>query len=66
MSRQSVDRPARTVTRLRSWAVKEPPAKQALDFLFASLRMTPSQFLAHQIEPGLKQIERRAERVGDG
>lgn len=39
--------------------------KEALDFLIARLGMTPSEILAHQIEPGLEQVERRPERVGD-
>ena len=55
-----------TVTKLRSWAIEEPAAQRSLDFIVASLRMTPSEILAHQIEPGVEQIERRAERLGNG
>jgi len=66
MSRQSVDRPARTVTRLRAWPVQKPFAKQSLDFFVASPWMTPPEILAHQIQPRVEQVERRAERLGDG
>jgi hypothetical protein len=44
----------------------KPPAKQSLDFLNARLGMTPAEILPHQIEPGVEQVERHAERVGDG
>ena len=40
--------------------------QQLLDCFVARLRMTPPEVLAHQIDPGLEQIECRAERIGDG
>lgn len=67
MSRQSgiqVDRSAKTVARLRSGAVQKPLVKESLNLLIARLGMTPLEILAHQIEPGLEEIERRPERVG--
>ena len=69
MSRQSrthIDGASRTVSSLRSRAVTKPAAKQSLDFLVARLGMTPAEILAHQIKPGVEQVKRRAERVGDG
>lgn len=69
MSRQSgihIDGAAKTVSSLRSRTVTKPVAKQSPDFLVARLGMTAPEILAHQIEAGLEQFERRAERVGDG
>ena len=54
------------VTRCCSRTFQKPGAKQALDFLVASLGMTPTEILAHQIEPRAEQVERRAECVDDG
>ena len=68
MSRQSgtyIDAPAWTVTRFRSWPIQKPIAKQSLDFRIARFGMTPAEILAHQLEPRVEQIERRAKRVGD-
>jgi len=69
MSRQAcidVDGSTRTVAVFRSWAVPEPLMKELLDFLIARLGMPPSEILSHQIEPRVEQVERCAERVGDG
>jgi hypothetical protein len=68
MSRQSgahVDQAPRTISCLCPWALTKPAAKQSLDFLNASVGMTPLEILAHQIEPSVEQIERRAKGVGD-
>jgi hypothetical protein len=68
MSRQSgadVNAPAWTVARFRTRAIHKPIMKQSLDFRVARLGMTPPEILAHQIKPHVKQIERRAKRVGD-
>ena len=68
MSRQSgtnIDRASRTVSSLGSWAITKPVAQQSLDFLNTRLGVTPPEILAHQIEPGVEQIERRAERDGE-
>ena len=68
MSRQSdtqVDGAAGTITRSSSWPVQEPVAKQSIDFLVTRFGMTPLEVLAHELEPGVEQIKRRADRVGD-
>jgi len=69
MSRQSciyIDASAGTVARFRSRTMPEPLTKELLDFLIAGLGMTPSKVLAHPIDSCLEQVQRRAERVGDG
>ncbi len=66
MSRQSgiqVDGSARTVAGLGARAVQKPLMKESLDFFIAGFGMIPPEVLAHQIETGLKQIERRSERL---
>lgn len=37
--------------------------QKSLDFLIARVGMTSPKILAHQIEPGLEQVERRLECV---
>ena len=69
MSRQSgtwLDGPAATVTGVGARAVEEPLLKPPFDVLIAHVRMTPSEILSHQVEPRAEQVERGAERVGDG
>jgi hypothetical protein len=54
---------------LASWrcrTVQKPIAEQPLDLLVAGVGMTPAEILAHQIKSRLEQVDRRAERVGDG
>jgi hypothetical protein len=68
MSRQSsihVDGSARTVARFGARPVDQPFVKASLDFLIVRRGVTPSEILAHHIEPGLEQLERRPERGGE-
>lgn len=59
-----VDGSPGTVAGLRSRAVPQPLVKESLDFLIARPGLASPKILAHQVDPGLKEIERRPERVG--
>ena len=66
MSRESsaqIDRGAGTVARLRSRAVVKPLPQASFDLLIAGVGMTSPEILTHQIDAGLKQVERLTERV---
>ena len=38
--------------------------EKSLDFFMVRRGMSPAEILTHQIQPGLEEVERRAERVG--
>jgi hypothetical protein len=67
MSRESgihIDGTTGAIAGLRSRPVVKPIVQEPLDLDIRDAGMAAAKVLAHQIEPGLEQIERRPERLG--
>jgi hypothetical protein len=64
-SDRRVNRAAGRIATLGSRAVSQPLAEQSRDLVVSGMRMSPAEILAHQLDAGLEQVERRPEGIGD-